>query len=205
MRYVAFIHRDDAGFGVSFPDFPGCVSIGDTVDDAVRRGGEALAFHVAGIYSDGRDDPGAPLHRRHQGRPGPRRVAARRRLRADPPPPGPRIFAARQHFSGPRPARGHRPRSEAAPHDPVGLPGDSGSARDRGHIAGRTTHYVARQRDAGIEFAPRDRTETHIVWVGLRALTFGPYHCQGAGFSCYVSSNMAGIVSIAMNMLSGRS
>ena len=57
MRYVSFIHRDDAGFGVSFPDFPGCVSVGDTVDDAVRRGGEALAFHVEGIYSDGETIP----------------------------------------------------------------------------------------------------------------------------------------------------
>ena len=23
MRYVSFIHGDDAGYGVSFPDFPG--------------------------------------------------------------------------------------------------------------------------------------------------------------------------------------
>ena len=23
MRYVSFIHRDDVGYGVSFPDFPG--------------------------------------------------------------------------------------------------------------------------------------------------------------------------------------
>ena len=44
MRNVAFIHRDEAGFGVSFPDFPGCVSIGDTVEDAVCHGSEALAF-----------------------------------------------------------------------------------------------------------------------------------------------------------------
>ena len=53
MRYVSFIHRDEAGFGVSFPDFPGCVSVGDTVDDAVRRGSEALAFHVEGLVDDG--------------------------------------------------------------------------------------------------------------------------------------------------------
>ena len=37
MRYLSFIHRDDAGYGVSFPDFPGCVSVGDTMDDAVRH------------------------------------------------------------------------------------------------------------------------------------------------------------------------
>ena len=57
MRYVAFIHRDEAGFGVSFPDFPGCVSIGDTVDDAVRHGSEALAFHLEGLLDDGEAVP----------------------------------------------------------------------------------------------------------------------------------------------------
>ena len=58
MRYVSFIHRDDAGYGVSFPDFPGCVSVGDSLDDAVRRGCEALAFHVEGLCDNG--DPIPP-------------------------------------------------------------------------------------------------------------------------------------------------
>ena len=57
MRYVSFIHRDDAGYGVSFPDFPGCVSVGDSVDDAVRRGCEALAFHIEGLRDDGEPIP----------------------------------------------------------------------------------------------------------------------------------------------------
>ena len=54
MRYVLFIHRDeDSGYGISFPDLPGCVSVGDTVDDAIRNGCEALAFHVEGLCDDG--------------------------------------------------------------------------------------------------------------------------------------------------------
>lgn len=54
MRYVAFLHAgDEPGFGVSFPDFPGCVSAGDTVEDALRRGTEALSFHVEGMVADG--------------------------------------------------------------------------------------------------------------------------------------------------------
>ena len=57
MRYVSLIHRDDAGYGVSFPDFPGCVTVGDTVDDAVRLGSEALAFHVEGLLDDGEPIP----------------------------------------------------------------------------------------------------------------------------------------------------
>ena len=61
MRYVAFIHRDDAGYGVSFPDFPGCVSVGDTLDEAVRNGCEALAFHVEGLSADGARVPAPRL------------------------------------------------------------------------------------------------------------------------------------------------
>ncbi len=58
MRYVAFVHDDDEpGFGASFPDFPGCVSDGDTVDDALRRGAEALSFHVEGMLADGEPIP----------------------------------------------------------------------------------------------------------------------------------------------------
>ena len=58
MRYVAFLHDDgEPGFGISFPDFPGCISNGETVDDALRRGAEALAFHVEGMLADGESIP----------------------------------------------------------------------------------------------------------------------------------------------------
>ena len=58
MRYVALIHGDnEPGFGVSFPDFPGCVSDGDTVGEAIRRGREALAFHIESMAEDGEDIP----------------------------------------------------------------------------------------------------------------------------------------------------
>ena len=57
MRYVSFIHRSKAGYGVSFPDFPGCVAVGDTVDDAIHLGSEVLAFHVEGLAEDGEAIP----------------------------------------------------------------------------------------------------------------------------------------------------
>ena len=57
MRYVSFIHRDDAGYGVSFPDSPGCVAVGETVEAALRHGCEALAFHVEGLSDDGDSIP----------------------------------------------------------------------------------------------------------------------------------------------------
>jgi predicted RNase H-like HicB family nuclease len=54
MRVVAFIHTDAAGgFGISFPDFPGCISDGETVEAALNRGEAALAFHIEGMLEDG--------------------------------------------------------------------------------------------------------------------------------------------------------
>ena len=58
MRYVALIHCDnEPGFGIGFPDFPGCVSDGGTVEEAIRRGREALAFHIESMAEDGEDIP----------------------------------------------------------------------------------------------------------------------------------------------------
>ena len=58
MRYVASIHGDnEPGFGIGFPDFPGCVSDGGTVEEAIRRGREALAFHIESMAEDGEDIP----------------------------------------------------------------------------------------------------------------------------------------------------
>ena len=58
MRYIALIHGDnEPGFGISFPDFPGCVSDGDTEEEAIRRGREALTFHIENMAEDGERIP----------------------------------------------------------------------------------------------------------------------------------------------------
>lgn len=54
MRYIAFIHKDpDSVYGVSFPDVPGCISAGDTLDEAVRNAVEALSGHVRVLEAEG--------------------------------------------------------------------------------------------------------------------------------------------------------
>jgi predicted RNase H-like HicB family nuclease len=53
-HYIALIHKDvDSDYGVSFPDFPGCISAGSTLDEARDMGAEALAFHIEGMVEDG--------------------------------------------------------------------------------------------------------------------------------------------------------
>ncbi|RJG46521.1 type II toxin-antitoxin system HicB family antitoxin [Mesorhizobium sp. DCY119] len=49
----ALIHEEGGSFGISFPDFPGCISGGSTAEEAIRRGSEALSFHAAGMVEDG--------------------------------------------------------------------------------------------------------------------------------------------------------
>lgn len=44
--YPAIIERGASGYGVFFPDLPGCTSAGDTVEDAARNAGEALQGHL---------------------------------------------------------------------------------------------------------------------------------------------------------------
>ena len=52
--YVALVHKDEAtSYGVSFPDVPGCVSAGDTLDEALANAAEALAGHLALMRADG--------------------------------------------------------------------------------------------------------------------------------------------------------
>lgn len=57
-QYIALIHKEPASdYGVSFPDFPGCISAGVTLDDARSMATEALALHVEGMIEDGEPLP----------------------------------------------------------------------------------------------------------------------------------------------------
>src|SRR5271169_4181168 len=54
MEYIAYLHKDrDSDYGVSFPDFPGCITAGKTLDEASRLAPEALALHLQGMIEDG--------------------------------------------------------------------------------------------------------------------------------------------------------
>ena len=57
-HYIGLIHKDaDSHFGVSFPDFPGVITAGTTLDDARAMAEEALAFHIEGLVEDGEAIP----------------------------------------------------------------------------------------------------------------------------------------------------
>ncbi len=57
-QYIALIHRDlNSDYGVSFPDLPGCITAGKTLDEAREMAVEALAFHLEGLEADGEAAP----------------------------------------------------------------------------------------------------------------------------------------------------
>ncbi len=57
-HYIALIHKDaDGDYGVSFPDLPGCISAGSSLDEARAMAVEALVLHVAGMTEDGEAIP----------------------------------------------------------------------------------------------------------------------------------------------------
>jgi predicted RNase H-like HicB family nuclease len=58
MEYIALLQKErKSDYGVSFPDFPGCVTAGKTLEEASRNAQEALALHIAGMREDGERIP----------------------------------------------------------------------------------------------------------------------------------------------------
>ena len=44
-HYIALIHKDaDSCYGVSFADWPGVITAGDTIDEAMQQAAEVLIF-----------------------------------------------------------------------------------------------------------------------------------------------------------------
>jgi len=62
-HYPAIIHKDaESDYGVSFPDFPGCVTATASAEAAVAEAREALQLHVDGLLEDGEAlPPPSPL------------------------------------------------------------------------------------------------------------------------------------------------
>ena len=55
--YTAIIEKEGGTYGVYFPDFDGCVSVGSTVPEVMRNAEEVLAFHIQGMREDGEAIP----------------------------------------------------------------------------------------------------------------------------------------------------
>lgn len=57
-NYIAIVHKESkSDFGVSFPDFSGCITAGKNIDEAKDMAQEALSLHIQGMLEDGEQLP----------------------------------------------------------------------------------------------------------------------------------------------------
>jgi len=56
--YIALLRKEEgSSYGVDFPDFPGCITGGESLDVAYKEAPEALQFHIKGMLEDGEEIP----------------------------------------------------------------------------------------------------------------------------------------------------
>ena len=56
--YIGLIHKEPSSdYGVSFPDLPGCITAGGTLEEARAMATEALALHIEGMAYAGMEIP----------------------------------------------------------------------------------------------------------------------------------------------------
>ncbi len=57
LTYFAVFEPSREGYGVYFPDLPGCVTCGGDFQAAQRQAAEALGLHIYGMEKDGEEVP----------------------------------------------------------------------------------------------------------------------------------------------------
>ena len=57
MRYAIVIEKGDRNYSAYVPDLPGCVSVGDTIDEVKLEIRQAIEFHLEGLYASGETPP----------------------------------------------------------------------------------------------------------------------------------------------------
>jgi predicted RNase H-like HicB family nuclease len=57
MDYPALIDGAEGAYGVVFPDLPGCVAMGSTLDEVVRNAEDAMRDWIASMEANGQKVP----------------------------------------------------------------------------------------------------------------------------------------------------
>jgi predicted RNase H-like HicB family nuclease len=57
MRYAVVIEKSGTGYGAFVLDLPGCVAVGETIQETERLIKKAIEFHLEGMKEDGVEIP----------------------------------------------------------------------------------------------------------------------------------------------------
>lgn len=52
MRYAIVIEGEPGNYSAYVPDLPGCVTVGETLEETRREMQEAIRFHIDGLIED---------------------------------------------------------------------------------------------------------------------------------------------------------
>ena len=53
MEYVVIFEKGENSYGASVPDLPGCIAVGETIEEVRELIVEAIEFHIEGLREDG--------------------------------------------------------------------------------------------------------------------------------------------------------
>jgi predicted RNase H-like HicB family nuclease len=53
MRYAVVIEKGESNYSAYVPDLPGCVAVGDTMEEIEAEIRAAIQFHLEGMREDG--------------------------------------------------------------------------------------------------------------------------------------------------------
>ncbi len=53
MRYAVVIEKGETSYGAYVPDLPGCIAVGETLEETKTLIAEAIEFHLEGMLEDG--------------------------------------------------------------------------------------------------------------------------------------------------------
>jgi predicted RNase H-like HicB family nuclease len=56
-KYAVIYERGPTSIGAYVPDLPGCVAVGETMEEVQNLIREAIQFHLAGMVEDGQPIP----------------------------------------------------------------------------------------------------------------------------------------------------
>jgi len=62
MEYVVIYEKGDNSYGAYVPDLPGCITVGETLEETQILIQEAIEFHIEGLKEDGDDVPQPSLN-----------------------------------------------------------------------------------------------------------------------------------------------
>lgn len=62
LSYPAVFEPSGNGYSVYFPDLPGCISYGESFEEAQEEAKDALGLHIYGMEKDGEEIPKPSVH-----------------------------------------------------------------------------------------------------------------------------------------------